>query len=843
MSQSLTVSYTGDCTNVTVTDGCSASATYDETANYFGSTDTKSITIVKADQTITFAALGGKTYGDADFAVSATASSGLAVSFASTTTSVCTVSGSTVHIVAAGDCTIRASQGGNSNYNAAPNVDRTFTVAKAATTTTVTFEAAPYPYRGSAYTATATVTGAGGLSQSLTVSYTGDCTNVTVTDGCSASATCDETANYFGSTDTKSITIVKADQTITFAALGGKTYGDADFAVSATASSGLAVSFASTTTSVCTVSGSTVHIVAAGDCTIRASQGGNSNYNAAPNVDRTFTVAKAATTTTVTFEAAPYPYRGSAYTATVTVTGAGGLSLTPTPSYTGDCTNVTSTNGCTASYTYAETGNYFGSTDTKSITISKADAVCTVTPYNVLYDGNPHTATGSCLGVLSEDLSSGLDLTHTTHTVPGIYSSDYWFFTSPNGNYNDIGNTTITDTITTGTLTGTVTNIIASQPVPDVTVTATGTPVRTGTTALNGTYSISGFGAGTYSFSAAKTKQLCSIADNGITADDAALISQYVVNLHSFTDDQKLAAHVSTVTSSISSLDAALIAQKVVDNCHPNNRSGQWVFNSGSLVPSVMNTDRVDNFSTYLMGDVDGDWLPGGANRSEKTGPASPNAVIGSLPTASVDPGTQVTIPFRIDNLAGKTIRSTQFSVEYDPAVVEAVAGAASVQGTNADTLGVVSNVPTPGVLKVAVYGAVPVGGDGTYVNVTFTVRGAGGTSTPLTINGFRFNANTDEVTAVNGRLTVRIAAAEATLQGRVLAMGGRGVTGARVTATSAAGVVKTGFTTRYGQFIISGLTIGETYTVAVQSRRFVFAPRSVPISDSVTNVDFVAEQ
>ncbi|MBK7393836.1 MAG: hypothetical protein IPI64_11160 [Chloracidobacterium sp.] len=138
MSQSLTVSYTGDCTNVTVTDGCSASATYDETANYFGSTDTKSITIVKADQTITFAALGGKTYGDADFAVSATASSGLAVSFASTTTSVCTVSGSTVHIVAAGDCTIRASQGGNSNYNAAPNVDRTFTVAKAATTTTVT---------------------------------------------------------------------------------------------------------------------------------------------------------------------------------------------------------------------------------------------------------------------------------------------------------------------------------------------------------------------------------------------------------------------------------------------------------------------------------------------------------------------------------------------------------------------------------------------------------------------------------------------------------------------------------------------------------------------------------
>ncbi|MBK7393837.1 MAG: Ig-like domain repeat protein [Chloracidobacterium sp.] len=113
-------------------------ACYSGSTDFDASSGTVAQVVNQADQTITFAALGGKTYGDADFAVSATASSGLAVSFASTTTSVCTVSGSTVHIVAAGDCTIRASQGGNSNYNAAPNVDRTFTVAKAATTTTVT---------------------------------------------------------------------------------------------------------------------------------------------------------------------------------------------------------------------------------------------------------------------------------------------------------------------------------------------------------------------------------------------------------------------------------------------------------------------------------------------------------------------------------------------------------------------------------------------------------------------------------------------------------------------------------------------------------------------------------
>ena len=41
-----------------------------------------SLTLAQADQTITFGALANKAYGDGDFAVSATASSGLDVSFA-----------------------------------------------------------------------------------------------------------------------------------------------------------------------------------------------------------------------------------------------------------------------------------------------------------------------------------------------------------------------------------------------------------------------------------------------------------------------------------------------------------------------------------------------------------------------------------------------------------------------------------------------------------------------------------------------------------------------------------------------------------------------------------------
>jgi hypothetical protein len=85
--------------------------------------------IVPLNQTITFGPLANKTYGDPDFSVSGTASSGLAVSFAASGN--CTVSGATVHLTGAGSCAVTASQAGNVSYNPAPNVSRTFSIAPA----------------------------------------------------------------------------------------------------------------------------------------------------------------------------------------------------------------------------------------------------------------------------------------------------------------------------------------------------------------------------------------------------------------------------------------------------------------------------------------------------------------------------------------------------------------------------------------------------------------------------------------------------------------------------------------------------------------------------------------
>jgi|GEM_PF-1123679 len=87
-----------------------------------------SLTVTPASQSITFGALANQTYGVAPYALNATASSGLAVSF-SVVSGPATVLGSNLTITGAGVVTVAASQAGNANYNAATPVTNSFTVS------------------------------------------------------------------------------------------------------------------------------------------------------------------------------------------------------------------------------------------------------------------------------------------------------------------------------------------------------------------------------------------------------------------------------------------------------------------------------------------------------------------------------------------------------------------------------------------------------------------------------------------------------------------------------------------------------------------------------------------
>jgi hypothetical protein len=335
----------------------------------------------------------------------------------------------------AGDLSFGASSGNNS-----------LTVAKANATVGVT----PYTvtYNGNSHTATVTsITGVCGETGATvgTVDVSG--TTHVLASGSPYSDTWTFTANptfnnynniAAGPSTTITDTINKANATWTTNP-NSKTYGDPDPNPLTTGSgSGFVPADAALVTATYgRASGENVgtyHITATLDPTDVVA-----NYNITNN-GADFTINKANATINVT--SYNVTYTGTAHTATGTATGVHGESLAGL-----DLSGTTHTNAGdypTDPWTFTDaTGNYNDDSGTVHDHIDKANATITVTPYHVTYDGNAHTATGTATGANSEDLSSLLDLSGTSHTNAGDYPTDTWGFNIAlaNGNYNPTSGT------------------------------------------------------------------------------------------------------------------------------------------------------------------------------------------------------------------------------------------------------------------------------------------------------------------------------------------------------------------------------------------------------------------
>ena len=101
-----------------------------------GAYSQSSLTFFKTPQTNTFNPLPAKTYGDADFNLTATASSSLPITYTSSDLTIATIMGNTVTILKAGIVTITASQMGDVTFFQALDVSQTLTINKATLTTT-----------------------------------------------------------------------------------------------------------------------------------------------------------------------------------------------------------------------------------------------------------------------------------------------------------------------------------------------------------------------------------------------------------------------------------------------------------------------------------------------------------------------------------------------------------------------------------------------------------------------------------------------------------------------------------------------------------------------------------
>lgn len=204
----------------------------------------------------------------------------------------------------------------------APKQDQTITFAAPADVTTgaapITLSATASSGLGVTFTL---VSGPATLSGSK-LTLTGVAGTVTVRASQAGDAT------YNAATDvTRSFTVAKQDQTISFAALADRAADAAAATLSATASSGLSVSF-SLVSGPATLSGSKLTLTGtAGTVTVRASQAGNDAYNAAPSVDRSFTVTPAKAAPAITKQPADLAVKtGETASFSVTATGYPALS-------------------------------------------------------------------------------------------------------------------------------------------------------------------------------------------------------------------------------------------------------------------------------------------------------------------------------------------------------------------------------------------------------------------------------------------------------------------------------------------------------------------------------------
>jgi len=207
------------------------------------------------------------------------------------------------------------------------------------TTATVSVTGGTFTYDGSPHAGSGFVYGVGGVSDvqtpAVSLSYVG---TGTTTYGPSATgptnagtyrvtASFAGNANYSSASNLAPITIIKANQTITLTGVPSTAnFGQGPYSLSASATSGLTVALSATGN--CSLSANSLSLTGVGSCTVTATQGGNSNYNAAPTLSPTFAIGPAPTMTNASVSPVTVKYSDyTTLTATVTPMSAGGQSL------------------------------------------------------------------------------------------------------------------------------------------------------------------------------------------------------------------------------------------------------------------------------------------------------------------------------------------------------------------------------------------------------------------------------------------------------------------------------------------------------------------------------------
>ena len=773
---------------------------------------------LKASQTITFGALPAKTFGDAPFALSAFAGSGLPVSYTSGNTNVATISGSTVTIVGVGTTVITASQAGNSNFLAAADVSQSLIVNSSPVFVSPSFLTngliAYYQFNGNAndesgngntltnhgallstdrfgasnrcfYFASNTLSGpvagipAGNSPRTLSLwlettnhlNNNGDAiewgldglanssrrfgftvshgkpyfcgsfndlsgnsfiadgnwhhvvityTNSTVTmfvdgqfdvSGMKTLNTAstqlvlgdDVSVNYYYNGCLDDIRIYnralssnevaqlyaidpKTSQTITFGALPTKTLVDAPFALSASASSGLPVSYTSGNTNVATISGFTVTIVGVGTTVITASQAGNSYLLAATNVSQSLIV-----------NALPDGFRLVAGTA---IAAQGGSVVIPVQVF--GFTNITSFqfsmhwNPAVASFTGIEQYG-LGAMDIGNFNTNPAPSGTLTVSWEDVAGTGVTTTNGSIIFALRFTLvgNAGDVSPVSFDSVPTLMEV-----------VND--QNAIPVTVATGQVTilsrvqiaGTVNSYGTGKAVPGVTLDLTGSQTQQVVVGSDGRYSFTVNPGGNYTVTPSKLSE--TPASQGVTTADITLIRRHILGTALFDSPFKLIAADANDSGSVTTADITLIRRLILgistnlpagawkfvrsDFAFANTNS-PWPFDTNRIYASIPADALTQDFIAVRVGDVNGSWTSAAVSlRAAKSALSGQRVVFQASQTnGPVGGSAKVFI-----TVAGFTnVTSAQFTLEWDPAVLQFVnTSDFGLTGLTADSFG-----------------------------------------------------------------------------------------------------------------------------------------------------------
>ena len=531
------------------------------------STSSVPIAVNKGSQTISYtssapssATIGGDTYTPI-----AASTSGLALTLTidASSASVCSLSGGVVTFTGSGTCKINANQSGNADYNAAAQVQQSFTVL--GRPTAVASTTAQSLTAGTAMASFTPLTGAGGsspltyyissgtLPAGLSLSASTGAVTGTPTGAFASSnivfAVKDANNSVATTTSTVSFTVNLATPVLSGFNLSSTNlvYGASAPTITApTSASSGAITYSSSNTSVATVSGSTITIVGVGTTTLTATQAANGNFDTASST-KTLTVAAASTATLSGLALSSGTLSPTFATGTASYTAAvtnATNSITVTPTVT-DSNATVKVNGTTVA-----SGSASGvialtvGSNTITTVVTAQDGTTTQTYTTTVTRAAASTATLSGLalssGTLSPTFATGTGsytaaVTNATSSItvtPTVTDSNATVkvngTTVNSGSASGaialtVGSNTITTVVTAqdGTTTQTYTTTVTRAALlAQANLTVTASPNALTATSSTSTLSTSG-GSGTGAVSYAMTAGTCALSGSTVTAGSA----------------------------------------------------------------------------------------------------------------------------------------------------------------------------------------------------------------------------------------------------------------------------------------------------------------------------------